>query len=119
MITYIGPSISPSTQVTSSWLPTTEVTYIYHNSCSRRNFSVNLARQLFDEETRKASNVSGKGKSKLNPIVMEFIKSTTFQFYPCSQMDVAKEWSRCIISIDESCRRLNNKPKKTLEPTNQ
>lgn len=101
------------TPVTSSWLPSSEVSFIARDSCSRRNFCVKLVRRLFDEQTRKTSNVSGKGKAQLNPIIMEFVKSTAFQFYPCeSQLDVSKEWSSCIISIDESCRRLYNKPKK-------
>ena len=105
-------------QSTSSWFPTTEVTYIYNHSCSRGNFAANLTRRLFDEQTQKISNVSGKKKAKLNPIIMEYVKSTCFQFFPCSQLDVGKEWSNCVVTIDESCRRLNNKPKKRHETAN-
>ena len=104
-------------QSTSSWLLTTEVTYIYNHSCSRGNFA-NLTRRLFDKQTRKISNVSGKKKAKLNPIIMEYVKSTCFQFFPCLQLDVGKEWSNCVVAIDESCRRLNNKPKKRHETAN-
>lgn len=105
-------------QSTSSWLPTTEITYIYNHSCSRGNFATNLTRRLFDEQTHRTSNVSGKKKAKLNPIIMESVKSTCFQFFPCSQSDVGKEWSKCVVAIDESCRRLNNKPKKSQGTAN-
>ena len=107
---------SPMTShVQESWLSTIELTCIYKASCSRRNFAANLARRMFDEETRKISNVSGKrGKSRLNPIVMEYIKSTVFQFYPISSLiDVPKEWSLCVTAIDETSRRLVNRPKKS------
>jgi len=39
--------------------------------------------ELFDENTRKCSNVAGKmGKLKLNPVLIEYVKSLAFQFYP-------------------------------------
>jgi len=52
------------------------------SSCSRRNFSAKLVEVLFDKETRKRSNVAGKlGKMKLNPILMEYIKSLSFSIF--------------------------------------
>ena len=99
--------------VGSSWLPASEINFIKRSSCSRRNFCANLVRRLFDENTRKNSNVSGKGKAQLNPIIISFAKSVAFQYYPCdSLVDVSKELAYCIVAIDESCRRLINKPKK-------
>lgn len=89
---------------------------IQKNSCSRRNFAVNLVRNIFDEETRKVSNVSGKlGKRRMNPVLMEYVKSLSFQYYPLETFESEKvEWGRCIVAIDESNRRLNNKPKKLI-----
>ena len=82
-------------------------------SCSRKNFASRLVRELFDEETRRKSNVAGKlGKLKLNPVLIKYVKSLTFQYYPLEQHEKEKtEWTQCIISIDEANRRLN-KPKK-------
>ena len=101
-------------KVASSWLPASEINFIKRSSCSRRNFCANLVRRLFDENTRKNSNVSGRqGKAQLNPVIISFVKSAAFQYYPCDTIvDVSKEWGYCIIAIDESCRRLVNKPKK-------
>ena len=75
-----------------------------------------MVRRLFDENTRKLSNVSGKaGKAQLNPVIISFVKSMAFQYYPCDTLvDVSKEWANCVIAIDESCRRLVNKPKKAI-----
>ena len=79
------------------------------NSCSRRNFSAKLVEVLFDKETRRRSNVAGKlGKMKLNPILMEYIKSLSFQHFPIEEDEsVESEWSRCVIAIDKKNRRLN------------
>lgn len=50
---------------------------------------------------------------KLNPISMDYVKSFCFQFHPleASQKDKV-EWRKCAIAVDESNRRLYNKPKK-------
>jgi len=86
------------------------------SSCSRRNFAAKLVAELFDEDTRKRSNVSGKaGKLRLNPVLMEHVRSLTFQYYPLELAESEKaEWAKCVISIDEFNRRLKNKPKKSL-----
>ena len=86
-----------------------ELTAIYKSSCSRRNFSACLVSHLFDEEIRKCSNVAGKsGKEPLNPIVMDYVKSTVFQFYPLESAEsLKKAWSLCVISIDSLNRHLN------------
>ena len=100
----------------SGILEPARIRFIQRNSCSRRNFAVNLVRNIFDEDTRKLSNVAGKlGKLKMNPVLMDYVKSLTFQYYPLEPFErEKKEWSNCVLAIDESNRRLNNKPKKLV-----
>jgi len=68
-------------------------------SCSRRNFSAKLNEVLFDKDTRKRSNVAGKmGKLRLNPILMDYIKSLAFQHFPLEEDENQNsEWARFII----------------------
>lgn len=90
-----------------------ELTKIFNRSCSRRNMAANLIRALVDEETRKLSNVSGRGKDMLDPVVVNYVKKMSFQFFPLNGSEKeTDEWSKCIVSIDESSRRLKNKPRK-------
>ena len=91
----------------SDMLTPADLVPIYVKSCSRRNFAVLLVRRLVDKDVRRRSNVNGKGKEKLNPEVIRFVKSKCFEYYPSQPADIKKEWSLCIITIDESCRRLN------------
>lgn len=93
-------------------LPESELTLIFMKSCSRRNMCVHLTRRLFTEQVRKTSNVSGRNKQKLDQGIISYIKSTAFKYFPSQNTDVSKEWADCVISIDESCRRLRNKPTK-------
>ena len=60
--------------VTSSWIPESKIKQIKEKSCSRKNFAKNLACILFDEDTRINSNVAGRGKRKLNPIIVNYIR---------------------------------------------
>lgn len=66
--------------------------YIHvRKSCSWKNFLARLACEVFNGETRKLFNVAGKlGKLKLNPILMDFVKSLTFQHYPHEQNEKEK-----------------------------
>ncbi len=82
-------------------------------SCSRPNFTVNVVRSLFSMEERKMSNVGGKlGKKQLDPQRISRIKEATFQTYPLETGEtMLGAWGLCTKSIDESCRRLNRKPK--------
>lgn len=110
-----GPEFSRySSNDTASCLSSIEITNIYRNSCSRQNFSSRLVRRLFDEQTRKTSNVAGKlGKAQLNPVIISYVKSLTFQFFPLDTYEkLDKAWSICVGAIDEGNRRLNNKPTK-------
>ena len=110
-----GPEFSRhSSNDTASCLSSIEITNIYRNSCSRQNFSSRLVRRLFDEQTRKTSNIAGKlGKAQINPVIISYVKSLTFQFFPLDTYEkVDKAWSICVGAIDEGNRRLNNKPTK-------
>ena len=90
-----------------------DLTKVFNKSCSRRNMGANLIRALVDKETRKQSNVSGRGKDMLDPVVVSYVRNMCFQFYPLSGSEKeADEWGKCIVSIDESSRRLKNKPPK-------
>ena len=87
------------------------VLYLRQKSCSRRNFSAKLNQEVFDVETRKKSNVAGKlGKMKLNPVLVDYIKSLTFQHFPLEPDQTKKhEWAQCVIAIDVCNRGLNKK----------
>lgn len=64
------------TSCSAGVLEPAKIVFLQKNSCSRRNFAVNLVRNIFDEDTRKLSNVGGKlGKLKMNPVLMEYVKS--------------------------------------------
>ena len=86
-------------------------------SCLRTNFSARLVAELFDEDTRKPSNVLAKlSKLKLNPVLMDYAKSLVFQFYPLEHSESEKvEWGRCVIAIDEFNRRMNKQRKLAVE----
>ena len=87
---------------------------IRKGSCSRKNFAARLNAELFDEETRMKSNVSGKDKKlKLNPVLVDYIRSVVFQYWPLKEDEkFDKEWRACRIAIDEKNCQLNNKPSK-------
>ena len=76
-----------------------------------------MVREIFGEETMKRSNVAGKfGKLKMNPVLIQYIKSLTFQHYPLESFETEKKaWAKCVLAIDEGNRRLNNKPKRTSD----
>lgn len=71
-------------------------------SCSRRKFSAKLVAELFNEGTRKHSNVARKlGKLKLNPVLIDY-ESLTLQFYPVQYSEYEKtEWVKCVIAINK------------------
>ena len=57
-----------------------------------------------------SSNVSGHKKKQLDPKIIDFIRMRAFLFFPNAHLDNSKEWSECVIAIDERSRRLKNKP---------
>ena len=89
-----------------------ELTLIFMRSCSCKNMCVHLTRRLFSEKVRMTSNVSGRKKRQLDPKIISYIKATAFRYFPTLYSDITKEWAECIVAIDESCRRLKNKPTK-------
>ena len=93
-------------------LSRSELTQIFMKSCSRKNMAVLMTRRLFSPEVRMSSNVSGRKKKKLDPKIINFIRRKAFLFFPSVHLDNSKEWSECIVAIDESSRRLKNKPLK-------
>ena len=99
----------PISQSSSGILDTEKIKAVRSASCSRRNFSAKLVAEIFDKDTRQRSNVAGRlGKLKLNPVLIDYVKSLTFQFYPVQYSESEKaEWAKCVISIDESNRRKN------------
>ena len=85
-----------------------------NEASSRKNFAVKLCRQLFTEEERSKSNVSGKkgGKAQLNPVKIDIVRTKTFAMFPTETGGSEKKaWSQCVVAIDEANRRLNRSKK--------
>lgn len=105
-------SITPSTdENVDGFLTPTYLSALMKKCCSRKNFAAKLVCKLFNEDTRKTSNVAGKlGKARLNPVVIDYVKSLTFQHYPLEAGEKEeKEWKSCVVAIDSSSRSLNRK----------
>lgn len=104
-------SINPNPNDKAGFLTPSYLTNLMRRCCSRKNFATKLVGQPFDEDSRKKSNVSGKlGKEKLNVVVMDYIKSLTFQYYPLEANEKEeKEWQACVVAIDSNSRSLNRK----------
>ena len=102
--------VPSSIGVSSGILENSDTQRIKRISCSCKNFASRLVSELFDEPTRRKSNVKGKlGKLQLNPVLINYVKSLTFQYYPFEQFEKENnEWAECIVAIDEANRR---KPK--------
>ena len=72
-----------------------------------------LVKNLFDEPTRMTSNVNGRDKKRVDSEIIAFVKRKCFELFSSMSSDKVKEdWSKCVLAIDESCRWLNNKPRK-------
>lgn len=96
----------------SDLIPDADIMQIAMKSCSRMNFAARLSVRLFDEETRLTHNVAGRGKPKLDPNIISYIKGKCFELFPCGiGKNVANQWVSCITAIDERSRRLKNKKK--------
>ena len=55
-------------------LSSSEITPVYETSRNRRNFAALLVKRLFDVPTRMRSNVAGRGKEKLDPEIIKYVK---------------------------------------------
>ena len=101
----------------ANFIPDADIMQIVMKSCSRMNFAARMSVRLFDEETRLTHNVSGRGKPKLDPKRISFIKAKCFEMFPCHVTEnIAAEWGNCVTAIDERSRRLKNKPNKKKPP---
>ena len=90
------------------YIQLSDLTYIYNNSSSRRNFANNCAKKIFTIEERLNSNVNGKkGKQGFDTEKIAAIYNTVFQFYPLAGgEDRKRAWSDCVRAIDESSRKI-------------
>ena len=70
------------------------------------------AKNLFTEEVRKTSNVSGKNnKQQLDLKIIEYIKTLIFERWSLAQAEkLEMEWGECKRAIDEGNQRLNRNP---------
>ena len=100
------PQVAENVEVCSLMTPS-DLMQLYQQSCSRMNMAAKLSVKLFDEQTRLTHNVSGRGKSKLDMAIIEYIKLQCFDFFSCkSSENMEKEWAECVKAIDEKSRRL-------------
>ena len=90
-------------------MPFEEWIRLKNSAASRKNFAVKVIRMFFTEEERARSNVRGKGgKSRLNPVKIDFVKKKTFEMWPLQTFELEKKaWADCVCAIDEANRRLN------------
>ena len=94
---------------TKEMLSVSEITPIYIKSKNRSNFAALLVERLFDAPTRLKSNVTGRGKERLDPQIMQYVKAKAFSFYECNPSEINGEWKKCIKSIDDKSRGLKRK----------
>ena len=94
---------------TKEMLSVSEITLIYIKSKNRSNFAALLVERLFDAPTRLKSNVTGRGKERLDPQIMQYVKAKGFAFYECNPSEINGEWKKCIKSIDDKSRGLKRK----------
>ena len=55
-------------------VPHSVIVNTFTKAKNRNHFAALLVGKLFDEETRVKSNVRGRGKEQLDPIIMEYVK---------------------------------------------
>lgn len=80
---------------------------------TRRALAAALVKELFDTETRLRSNVRGRGKDKLDPKKIDYVKKKCFEMLPSDRdADAKKDWDDCIVAIDGKGRELKLKLKK-------
>ena len=61
-------------------LSSSEITPIYVKLRNRRNFAALLVQRLFDIPTCMHSNVAGRGKEKLDPEIIKYVKAKCLIF---------------------------------------
>ena len=50
--------------------------------------------------------MSGRGKEKLDPDIMAYIKAKVFEYYECNPSEIKNIWANCITAIDDKSRAL-------------
>ena len=85
-------------------------------SCSRENFSANLAVEIFSFRERTTCNVKGVlGKQKLDKARIEYIKQLTFDEYPTTTSEnTGRCWANCVRAIDSKNQYLCRNSKRQL-----
>ena len=85
-------------------VPTELAVAMTRESCSRKNFGVNLCRHLFPADVRANSNVSGSwNKTKLDPIKMGAIRRAVFTMWSLEPSENEQaEWRKVVVAIDEA-----------------
>ena len=102
-----SPSVNDETPTyKSELLSLAEITPIFTKSRNRSNFAALLVKRLFDMPTRMRSNVSGRGKEKLDPEIIAYIKAKAFEYYKCNASEVKNQWAKCVTAIDDKSRAL-------------
>ena len=96
--------------ITEELLPQEVLISLFRKSKNRGNFAAILTANLFDEDTRMNSNVWGRGKEKLDPEIMKFVKAQCFIYYP-TQGNPVEEWEKCVQSIDVKSRSIKRQRK--------
>ena len=54
----------------------------------RRSLAAALVNELFDNETHLRSNVRGRGKDKLDPKKIEYVKKNCFDMFPSDRDEI-------------------------------
>ena len=87
---------------------------------TRRSLAAAMVNELFDNETRLKSNVRGRGKDKLDPKKIDYVKKKCFEMFPSDRDgDVKKDWEDCIVAIDDKGRELKRKLQKQSQKDKQ
>ena len=108
LLAQIGSEVAVTTE---ELLPQEVLISLFRRTKNRRNFAAILSCNLFDEETRLKSNVRGRGKEKLDPDIIQYIKAKCFMYHP-SEGNPTDEWEKCIQSIDVKSRAIKQQRKR-------
>ena len=64
---------------------------------TKRSLAAALVNELFDNKTRLRSNVTGRGKDKLDPKKIDYVKKKCYKMYRSDRNgDVKKDWDDCM-----------------------
>ena len=89
------PQVAENAEVCSLMTPS-DLMQLYQQSCSRMNMAAKLSVKLFDKQTRLTHNVFGRGKSKLDPVIIKYTKLQCFDFFHVNQ---EKTWKKSGLSV--------------------